>query len=147
MRASFSAALATNPAGAASAYPPVPMSLLAVRFLLELAMWTGCGMLGWHLMGIAGALLLTVGSMALWGVFGTPNDGVRRDPVVAVSGQVRLILELALFALAAWGIWAAWSRAAAETFLTVSVITYGLMWERFRWLLTGRRIAPSQPGA
>jgi len=147
MRASFSAALATNAAGAASAYPPVPMSLLAVRFLLELAMSAGCGMLGWHLMGIVGAILLAVGSMALWGIFGTPNDGVRRDPVVTVPGKVRLILELALFALAAWGIWAAWSRAAAETFLTVSVITYGLMWERFRWLLTGRRIARSQAGA
>ncbi|HQY31050.1 MAG TPA: DUF2568 domain-containing protein [Thermomicrobiales bacterium] len=116
----------------------MPYVLLGVRFVLEIAMWTGCAMLGWHVLGWLGAIAGLVISTGLWGLFGVRHDGVRQDPPIEIPGWARLVLELALFGIGAWGIWLVWSRAAAETYLTFVVITNGLMWERCRWLLTGK---------
>jgi Protein of unknown function (DUF2568) len=121
-------------------YPGVPVVQLAIRFILELILFTGAGLLGWQILRLPGAILLAIGSMALWGVFGVPKDGVRGEPTVIVPGRVRFLLELALFGLGAWGIWVGWNRAAAETYLTVVMLTNVLMWERCRWLLTNRSI-------
>ncbi len=104
-------------------------------------MWAGCGMAGWHLVGWPGAVLGVAVSMALWGVFGTPGDGSRGDPVVKTPGRIRLLLEIALFAIAAYGIWVVWSRAASETFLTVSILHYAITWERQWWLVRGAPMA------
>jgi hypothetical protein len=100
-------------------------------------MLAGVAMLGWELAGVVGAIALATGAMALWGIFGTEGDGTRGDPVVRTPGPVRLLLELVLFGLGAVGIWLVWSRAASETFLTVSVLHYAITWERQWWLLRG----------
>jgi hypothetical protein len=131
---------ALNPEQLTHSYPPVPVAQLAIRFILELILCAGSALLGWHVLRLPGAILLVILSMAMWGVFGVPHDGVRGEPTVIVPGRVRLLLELALFGLGAWGIWIGWNRAAAETFLTVVVLTNVLMWERCRWLLTSREI-------
>ena len=121
----------------AQSYRPIPVVHLAIRFILELVMFAGVAMLGWELAGVLGALALAIGAMALWGIFGTPNDGARGEPVIATPGRLRLLLELFLFGLGAVGIWLVWSRAASETFLTVSVLHYAITWERQLWLLRG----------
>lgn len=100
-------------------------------------MWAGCGLAGWELGGWPGATLGVLLSLALWGVFGTVGDGSRGVPVVQTPGQLRLLLELSLFGIAAWGYWVGWDRIASETFLTVSVLHYGITWERQWWLIRG----------
>jgi len=120
-----------------SGYPPIPAIHLAIRFLLEIAMLVGVGMAGWHIWRYAGAILFVAGAMALWGIFGTPGDGSRGAPVVPTPGQLRLLLEIALFGIAAYGFWVEWSRAASETFLTISALHYAITWERQWWLIRG----------
>ena len=100
-------------------------------------MFSGVGMLGWSFGGYFGAIPGALAAMALWGVFGTRGDGSRGSPVVNTPGPIRLTLELALFGVAAIGIWNVWSRAASETFLTVTFLHYLITWERQRWLIFG----------
>ena len=68
-------------------------------------MLVGVGMAGWHLWRYLGAILFVAGAMVLWGVFGTPGDGSRGAPVVPTPGPIRLLIELLLFAVAAYGYW------------------------------------------
>jgi len=123
---------------------PRGMSTLhaGIRFTLELTGLAGFAIWGWHVgsSGIAGALLaavfvLTTG--AIWAVFGVAGEVGRGKPVVAVPGWFRFALEIAIFGISAYGIWVSWSRAAAETFLTVAALHYAVTWERSRWLLRG----------
>lgn len=100
-------------------------------------MWAGWFLLGREFLGIIGGIIAVLICMVLWGAFGVRRDGVRKDPPVVISGQLRIILEFAAIAIGAWGLWAGWNRAASETFLTVAIVTNGLMWERCRWLLRG----------
>lgn len=123
-------------------YPPIPAVHLAIRFLLELAMLAGVCLAGWELGGVAGAISAPLAAAALWGVFGTQGDGSRGDPVVPVSGRVRLLLEIVLFGIATYGYWAGWTRAASETFLTISVLHYGITWERQAWLVRTKLPSP-----
>ena len=82
-----------------------------------------------------GALFPAVAAL-LWGVFAVPNDPSRNPKAtVVVPGVVRLLLEWALFGLAAYGLWSTGSRAAAETLLTVTALHYALSWERIAWLV------------
>src|SRR5688500_5567094 len=121
----------------AKSFRPIPAIHLVLRFFLELVMIVGVGMLGWELAGIVGAIGLAIAAMALWGVFGTAGDSARGEPVVNTPGPIRLLLELALFGLGAIGIWLVWSRAASETFLTVSALHHVITWERLWWLIRG----------
>lgn len=134
----------TGPTGA----PATAISALhlGIRFLLELALVVGVAYWGWRAAdgGARGILLamLGVGIFAtIWGVFGTPGDPSRGRSPVAVPGWVRLLLELALIGVAAYGVWTSWSRAAAETLLTALALHYAVTWERSRWLLR----APAHP--
>jgi hypothetical protein len=113
---------------------------LAIRFALELVMWGAIGYWGWHLGDGPWRWVLAIGftliSMALWGVFRTRGDSSgRQDPPVAIPGVARLALELALFGLAAYGVWTSGSRAVAETLLTVFVLHYAVTWNRVAWLV------------
>jgi hypothetical protein len=120
-----------------SGYPPIPAIHLAIRFILEIAMLAGVWMAGTHVWGYPGAILGVLAAMALWGVFGALGDGSRGAPVVPTPGQLRLLLEIALFGIAAYGYWVEWSRAASETFLTISILHYAITWERQWWLIRG----------
>jgi Protein of unknown function (DUF2568) len=120
-----------------SGYPPTPVIHLAIRFFLEIAMYVGIGMAGWSVWRYPGAILAVLVAMGLWGVFGTPGDGVRGAPVIDTPGPIRLLLELTLFAIAAYGFWVVWSRAVSETFLTITVLHYAITWERQWWLIRG----------
>ena len=108
-------------------------------------MYVGIGMAGWSVWRYPGAILAVPVAMGIWGVFGTPGDGVRGEPVINTAGPIRLLLELMLFAIAAYGFWEVWSRAASETFLTVSVLHYAITWERQWWLIRGAPPASQPP--
>ena len=126
--------------------PPyrVTTTSLIFAFLLELAMFISIGIYGWHLgnggfFGVIGAVFFVVIAAGVWGLCRTPGDLPRGESRVPVSGSVRLLIEFTVLGLAVYGIWAAGSRAAAETLLTAGVIHYALTWERFRWLLRAGR--------
>jgi hypothetical protein len=125
---------------------PIPWNHLGVRFVLELALIAGVAYWGWRIgdggpLGLVLAILFPTLLGALWGVFGTPNDGSRGAPVIPISGKLRLLLEALIIGVATYGVWTSWSRAAAETLLTAFVIHYALTWERSRWLWR----APAHP--
>ena len=114
--------------------PSRPGVELVYRFALELALLAGLGYWGWHIAGstparmVMAALLPAVAAI-FWGLFVSPRARV------AVPGALQLIVEVALFGLAAYGIWTSGSRAAAETLLTAVGLHYVLSWERIVWLL------------
>lgn len=108
-------------------------------------MYVGIGMAGWTIWRYPGAIVAVIAGMTLWGVFGTPGDGVRGAPVINTPGPIRLLLEFALFGIAAYGLWVGWSRAASETFLTISVLHYAITWERQWWLIRGAPPAVQPP--
>lgn len=114
---------------------------LVYRFVLELAVLAALAYWGWHLghagsTGAATAALCVVAAAGLWGIFAVPGDPSRSGQApVPVPGPVRLALEFGLIGLAAYGVWSAGSRAAAETLLTAAGLHYALAWDRIAWLL------------
>ncbi len=114
-----------------------------IRFALELSMLVCLGYFGYNLsettlVRLALAVLLPLAAMALWVIFRTPGDeSAGKDGMVATPGWLRLLLEIALFLVAAGGAWWAGSRIAAETLLTFAALHYLVTWKRVRWLLTG----------
>lgn len=109
---------------------------LVLRFLLELAAWTGFAWGGWQLgswpLGM-GLLVLTV---VLWGVFNVPNDPSRggRAPV-AVSGPVRLVIELLVLGGGAVMFWLGGAPAIAIGLAVLNVVHHAFALNRIRWLL------------
>lgn len=121
----------------------VPVVGLVFAFLLELAMFAALGVWGWHLGdgGAVGALLaalFVIVAVLVWALCRAPGDLPHGRSRLPVPGSVRIAIEWAILALAVYGIWTAWSRAAGETLLTAGVIHYALTWERLRWLLSVR---------
>jgi drug/metabolite transporter (DMT)-like permease len=113
---------------------------LAVRFLLEIAALVAIGYWGFRehtgilqfLLGIGLPLL----AAASWGIFAVPGDRSRSgDAPVPVPGVVRLILELALFGLAAWALYDAGNPVLAFVLAGVTLVHYALSYDRVAWLL------------
>jgi hypothetical protein len=131
--------------------PRQPLVLGLVRFAMELVAFGGLFWWGWTIGdgGIAGFLLgalFFLIAACLWGIFAVPNDPSRNpDPPIGIPGWLRLGLELAIFGIAACGIWLGGSRALAETLLTAVVLTYALTYDRARWLLQQRSFTGRRP--
>lgn len=113
---------------------------LALRFLLELAMLTGVGYWAWktqtgtvkYILVIIGPLLLA----AIWGVFAVPNDPSRSgQTVIAVSGWIRLVLEILIFAIGSWAIYKSYSEKFGLLFLLIVILHYAVSYDRITWLL------------
>jgi hypothetical protein len=79
---------------------------------------------------------LPVIAAALWAIFAVPDDHTRsgRAPV-PIPGVLRLVLELALFGLAAWALCDAGRLMLAPIMAGITVIHYALSWDRIAWLL------------
>ena len=113
---------------------------LAFRFVLELAtigalvVWgvrAADGVWGWVL-GIGAAIV----GMAAWGTFRVPGDAsASGEAPMAVPGPARLAIELALFALATWGLFAVGLTTAGWVLGAAVVVHYALSWDRIGWLL------------
>ena len=113
---------------------------LAVRFVLEIAALVAIGYWGWtqhdgfvrYLLAIGGPLLAAV----LWATFAVPDDPSRSGKApVPVPGIIRLALELALFAFAAWALYDAGNSLLALILAAVVLVHYALSYDRIAWLL------------
>jgi hypothetical protein len=112
---------------------------LTLRFLLELAALFALGMWGWQqredgyrfALAIGIPLLLAV----LWGVFAVPGDPSRSGKApVPVPGWLRLVFELAFFALAAWALYDLGHILPAWGLGILVALHYLASYDRIRWL-------------
>lgn len=113
---------------------------LAVRFMLELAALYAFGRWGWsqradflrYLLVIALPLL----AATLWGVFRVPGDAsANGKAVVAVSGWIRLLFEIAFFSFATFCFFDTGLRNAGWVFGAITLLHYVLSYDRILWLL------------
>lgn len=122
----------------------------AGMFLLEIVGLVGMGRLGWHLgTGTAWKVVLAVGfvavTSALWTMarargFVPSGD----EPIIAVPGPVRLLIEYGFYLLGAVGLWlSGWEIAAGVFAAGVLVVSVALR-DRLAGLLANR---PPKTGA
>jgi hypothetical protein len=116
-----------------------PINLM-LRFLLELSALAVAGYWGWATARGRWRLLLAIGLplllALLWGVFAVPDDPSRsgRAPV-PVPGALRLLLELAVFAFAAWALYDVGRPVLGLILAVVVVAHYILSYDRITWLV------------
>lgn len=113
---------------------------LALRFMLEIAAWVAIGYWGWNQASGAIRYIPAIGlaglAMALWGVFRVPGDASASGSApVAVPGPVRLLLELALFGFAVWGLLDAGATTPGLVLGGAILLHYALSYDRVAWLL------------
>ena len=114
---------------------------LAFRFLLELAAYMAIGFWGWQqadniVLKIVLAVGLPIISAVLWATFAVPNDPSRSGKApVPVPGWLRLILELAFFAFAAWAMFDLEFVTLSRIMAVLVLIHYALSYDRLLWLL------------
>ena len=110
---------------------------LGIRFLLELACWGSLGYWGWtqHTGGwrFAVGLGLPLIAMALWGTFRVPGDPGKAP--VAISGALRLVLEMVEFGAAFILLGVAGRPAWGIILAVVVLVHYALSYDRIRWLI------------
>lgn len=111
---------------------------LALRFILEILALVAIGYWGWttnsgvlrYLLAFGAPLLAAI----LWGTFRVPGDASGGEPIVAVPGPVRLLLELAMFAFATWGLYRAGAVQAAWLLGGATLFHYLISYDRIGWL-------------
>lgn len=114
---------------------------LAVRFCLELVAWGAYGVWGWNIvgggfLGIVLGIVLFVLAATAWGLFAVPNDSVRSGKApVLVSGKVRLLIELVIFAGAVLALYAAGFTVAALVLAGVLIVQNLASYDRLGWLI------------
>ena len=116
-------------------------SNLALHFVLELcavaaiSYWGFQAGAGWPLKILLGIGIPLLVAFA-WGTFRVPNDPGKAP--VPVPGPLRLLLELAVFALATVALVAAGRPSLAWAFGLAVLVNYALMYQRLIWLWTQR---------
>jgi hypothetical protein len=120
-----------------------PMNLIA-RFLLEIAALVALGYWGYQMAEsglrfiLAAALPLL--AAAMWGIFAVPGDPSRSGKApVPVNGSIRLAIELAFFALAAYALYDSDMQSLALVFAIAVAVHYLISMERNRWLLSFKK--------
>ncbi len=113
---------------------------LALRFLLELLTLLSAGYWGWKqyngLLQWVVMLGLPLLLAAIWGTFAVPGDPSRSgNAPIPTPGTVRLILELAFFALGSWAMHRSGFEKSGWIFMTVVLIHYLISYDRIVWLL------------
>lgn len=107
-------------------------AILGLHFLLELAALVAVGYWGWMRHDGLTRWALTVGlplaAAAAWAIFRAGADGP--DPLVAIPGIARLVLELVILGGAAFLLWRAGQPIAATAFGALIVLDYGLQYDR-----------------
>ena len=113
---------------------------LAVRFFLEIAALIAIGYWGWvqHTGMLRYVLVIVLPLLAgfLWETFRVPEDAsANRKAPVPVAGWLRLLLELAFFGFATWGLFNAGAMLSAWIFGGVALIHYIVSYDRIAWLV------------
>jgi hypothetical protein len=105
---------------------------LAVRFLLELIILVALGMWGWHLFAgweqYAAAIIMPALAATLWGVFRIPNDPGKAP--VKTPGLIRLLMELGLFGLTVWILFALNYITFGYTIALIVIVHYVVSYDR-----------------
>lgn len=113
---------------------------LALRFILEMAALIAIGYWSWTrhegVLRVAMAISLPLIAAVLWATFRVPGDtSSGAEPIVAVPGLLRLLLELALFSFATWGLYRSGAVNAAWALGGVTLFHYLFSYDRIWWLL------------
>jgi len=113
---------------------------LTIRFLLELSALAAIGIWGWNQSDDWIRFVLSFGIpislAAIWGIFAVPNDPSRSGKApIAVPGIIRLLIELAIFALATWTLQESGYTKISWIFGTIVAIHYVISYDRIMWLL------------
>ncbi len=108
-----------------------------LRFLAELIAWVAGP---WAAAQASRWLVVpvVVGLLVLPGVFSTPND--KRNVVVPTPGPIRILIELALFSVAAAAPWLVWPTPVAAACVAIVVLALLTGATRLRWLWHGAPI-------
>lgn len=118
----------------------------AGMFLLEVVGLIGIGRWGWHLgtgtiWSLSLSALFVAVTGAIWSLCRTrgfvPSGG---EPIIAVPGPVRLLIEYGFYAAAIWGLWVSGWEIAAIVFATGVVIVSFALRKRLAGLLANRRM-------
>jgi hypothetical protein len=115
---------------------------LTFRFLLEiiglvglfrLGLEVGTGLWRWVL-----AVGFTFAAMALWATFRVPGDrSAKGDAPYAVSGPVRLLIELVVFGVGAVGWFVAGPNWMAWAYVGALALHHLVSYDRIAWLARG----------
>lgn len=113
---------------------------LTLRFLLELAAMGAMGYWGWTQHGGLTRWLWTIGLpvvvAVLWGTFAVPDDPSRSGHApVPTPGTVRLLLELAVFAIGVLALIASQHVPAGIGLAVIVIFHYLISYDRILWLL------------
>jgi len=113
---------------------------LAFRFLLEVVALLAIGYWGWStsegVLRFVLALGLPIIAAVLWGTFRVPNDASSSGKApVPIPGFLRLVLELALFAFAVWGLYDAGAVQLSWILGLAVLVHYALSYDRISWLI------------
>lgn len=113
---------------------------LAIRFLLEVSALFSLGLWGWRSgngwLRFALASLVPIIAAVLWGTFAVPGDPSRSGTApVAVPGVLRLVLELGIFACAAWALHHAGFTRASWMLGIIVALHYLISYDRILWLV------------
>ena len=113
---------------------------LAIRFLLELSALLAIGFWAWRQgdgwVRFALAIVLPLIVAILWGTFAVPDDPSRSGAApIAISGTLRLMFELAVFASA---VWALYDLGYTKLYWLLGIIVllhYIASYDRIQWLI------------
>jgi hypothetical protein len=114
---------------------------LAIRFILEVVVLLSMGYWGWkygngwmrYVLAIGIPVILAV----IWATFNVPGDPSRSgEAPVVTPGSIRLVLELAFFAGAAWALRDLGYIKLSLAFSVVVILHYLASWDRIAWLLS-----------
>lgn len=122
---------------------------LTVRFILEVFSLIGIFRLGLTFSDGFGrwawGAALTLTAMVFWAAFRVPGDeSASGKAPYAIAGPVRLVLELAIFAVGVYGwfaagpLWVAWANLAGL------IAHHALSYDRIAWLFAPQQRRPNE---
>jgi len=112
--------------------------------VLELSALLATGIWGWQQredwLRFALALGIPLLLAAVWGVFAVPGDPSRSGKApMPVPGWLRLVIELAFFALGVWALYDLGYTTPAWVLGVLVIVHYLASYDRIRWLLARQR--------
>jgi len=118
----------------------MPAWNLALRFGLELAALTALGSGAWTVasgpLRWVAVVALPLTAIVAWGAFNVVGDPSRSGAApIAVSGPVRLSLELTVLVGGALALAVSGQRGLGSVLVLLIVLQYATSWDRVRWLL------------
>lgn len=112
---------------------------LALRFILEIAALIALGYWGWManegVLRYALAISLPIAAAVLWATFRVTGEAGADQPIFAVPGVVRLLMEVAFFSFAVWGLYQAGAASTAWILGGIVLVHYLISYDRIWWLL------------